>query len=561
MPMRFAPARGASVLLSSSSRGPTGAAATIAVGTVTRLAEGATPTVTNTGTSAAATFAFGLPPGSTPATGFSFNTATTDSDKDAGDIWFNNATPASVTVIYFDNADKDANTVTAWLDSFDDSTSTHNGTLVFTPVLTPSAKLIYDVTGSVVDGTGYRKVTVTHVAGTTLPSDNAHIAVMFSRTGDSGTGTFPGSATDNAIVRFDGAGGATVQNSTVTVSDAGVVAGAVFGNTGLAVQDTNASHNLVIVPGSDLTANRNLTLTTGDAARTVTISGDATISQDYSTTGNPQFATVTLNNTGLHILDTNASHDLIIAPGSDLTADHTLTVTTGDADRTLTISGNATVSQDYSSTGSPTFANPVVTTVEVGHATDTTLARSAAGVLTVEGAALLKAGKKTIFMPASAMISRTTNGAASGTAEMATNKNMVKTLDFDTSTQEFAQFSVWFPKSWDLGTVTFQPTFSQLTTAAGGVVFGLAGVAVSDGDDLDVAFGTAQTSTKTAGTTNKEYQGPESSAITIAGTPAAGDRVMFQVNRTVADGSDTLAQDARLHGIRLFFTTNAATDL
>ena len=57
--------------------------------------------------------------------------------------------------------------------------------------------------------------------------------------------------------------------------------------------------------------------------------------------------TVTLQdafaNTGLHIFDTNASHDLIIAPGSNLTADRTLTLTTGDADRTLTLSGNLTV--------------------------------------------------------------------------------------------------------------------------------------------------------------------------------------------------------------------------
>lgn len=52
---------------------------------------------------------------------------------------------------------------------------------------------------------------------------------------------------------------------------------------------------------------------------------------------------LTFPNTGLHILDTNASHDLIIAPGSDLTADRTLTVTTGDASRTLTLGGNATL--------------------------------------------------------------------------------------------------------------------------------------------------------------------------------------------------------------------------
>src|SRR3990167_7184775 len=41
---------------------------------------------------------------------------------------------------------------------------------------------------------------------------------------------------------------------------------------------------------------------------------------------------LTVPNTGLHLLDSNASHDLIIKPGSDLTADKTLTITTGDTD-------------------------------------------------------------------------------------------------------------------------------------------------------------------------------------------------------------------------------------
>ena len=66
-------------------------------------------------------------------------------------------------------------------------------------------------------------------------------------------------------------------------------------------------------------------------------------------------ATLTLPNTGLHLLDSNASHDLIIVPGSDLTADRNLTITTGDAARTLTlgadssISGTALISTDIGS--------------------------------------------------------------------------------------------------------------------------------------------------------------------------------------------------------------------
>jgi hypothetical protein len=170
-------------------------------------------------------------------------------------------------------------------------------------------------------------------------------------------------------------------------------------------------------------------------------------------------------------------------------------------------------------------------------------------------------GKQTIWIPAGAMKSRTTNGAATGTLEMTTNKNMFVTLDFDTTTQEFAQFEVFFPKSWDLGTVTFEPVWSHASTATNfGVVWALQGVARSNDDAGDVAFGTEQTSTDTGGTTNDIYIGPVSSAITIGGTPAAGDTVQFQIKRNPSDGSDTLAVDARLHGIRLVYTINTNTD-
>lgn len=176
-------------------------------------------------------------------------------------------------------------------------------------------------------------------------------------------------------------------------------------------------------------------------------------------------------------------------------------------------------------------------------------------------ASAIKQGKHTIWIPASAMVPRTTNGAAPGTAEMSSNKNMVKTLDFDASTQEFAQFEIAMPKSWNEGTVTFQPVWSHPSTTTNfGVVWALQGVATSDDDALDVAFGTEQTSTDTGGTTNDRYIGPESSAITIGGTPAEGDVVQFQVKRVPADGSDTMAVDARLHGIKLYITNNAATD-
>jgi hypothetical protein len=50
----------------------------------------------------------------------------------------------------------------------------------------------------------------------------------------------------------------------------------------------------------------------------------------------------------------------------------------------------------------------------------------------------------------------------------------------------------------------------------------------------------------------------ESGAITIAGSPAAEDCCFFQIARDVS--ADDQSGDARLLGIKVFFTTDAAND-
>lgn len=159
-------------------------------------------------------------------------------------------------------------------------------------------------------------------------------------------------------------------------------------NSGLHVLDTNASHDLVITPGSDLTADRILTLTTGDAARTVTLNGSPTLDdwfdQSVKVAASPTFAnpivsaSITVPNTGLHILDSNASHDLVIVPGSDLTADRNFTLTTGDAARTLDISAaNVTISAHGAALLDD--ANPAASLATLGIKVGTTAAYGGGG--------------------------------------------------------------------------------------------------------------------------------------------------------------------------------------
>ena len=88
------------------------------------------------------------------------------------------------------------------------------------------------------------------------------------------------------------------------------------------------------------------TLMRGDGGSRGSQSTGISVDDSNNMTGAASIAATTLQagNTGLKALDTNASHALVFKPGSDLTAEHTLTVTTGDADRTLQLDANLTVS-------------------------------------------------------------------------------------------------------------------------------------------------------------------------------------------------------------------------
>lgn len=100
--------------------------------------------------------------------------------------------------------------------------------------------------------------------------------------------------------------------------------------------------------------------TTGNTLAKATLTGTANQITITNSTGSITLSipenlliptVLTVPNTGLHLLDTNASHDLIIKPGSDLTVDRILTLTTGDAARTISIAGNMTLAGALTTVG------------------------------------------------------------------------------------------------------------------------------------------------------------------------------------------------------------------
>ena len=180
-------------------------------------------------------------------------------------------------------------------------------------------------------------------------------------------------------------------------------------------------------------------------------------------------------------------------------------------------------------------------------------------------AASTAVGLRTIWVPASAMVTRTTAGAAIGTAETATNKVMVRTLDFDKDTAEYAQFTVRMPKSWDESLLQAQfvwshATATDSTSASTGVTWAIMATAFSSGETLDATFSGTATVAKIGREANYVWITDATASFTVADSPSAQDFVVFQVSRVAGDGADTFGNDARLHGVTLLYKTDAGTD-
>lgn len=167
-----------------------------------------------------------------------------------------------------------------------------------------------------------------------------------------------------------------------------------------------------------------------------------------------------------------------------------------------------------------------------------------------------------VAVAAGSMRPRSSSGCASlaGVAAGSGQPDIVS-LDFDASTDEFAQFFIPMPSSWDEGTITAKFYWSHgATTTNFAVVWGIQAVAISNDDAQATSFGTAVTVTDTGGTTSDLYISDATSAMTVGGTPQAGDLVCFQVFRDADAAGDNLAVDARLQAVQIFIGLNAASD-
>lgn len=171
------------------------------------------------------------------------------------------------------------------------------------------------------------------------------------------------------------------------------------------------------------------------------------------------------------------------------------------------------------------------------------------------------AGRQTIWIPAAGLTPAITNGPEFTNIETGSLGINYGVLGFDATVDESCFFNLSFPKSWDLGTISYQVFWTTEATDTDGVAWALEGLCRADDAAIDTgAFGTAIVVTDdNIGAAFDLLVTPESSALTVANA-AADTLALFRLFRDVSDGNNDMAEDANLIGIKIFYNTVANTD-
>ena len=170
------------------------------------------------------------------------------------------------------------------------------------------------------------------------------------------------------------------------------------------------------------------------------------------------------------------------------------------------------------------------------------------------------AGKNTTWIPARAIYPSATNGAGAFLLSFSSDtKTSIPCISFSTSVKQYAEFSVYMPKSYNQGDISFYTIWTHPSTTTNfGVRWEFSKLHVGDGSTLDTALGTIVGVTDTGGSTNFLYKSP---IVTLTGgSPADGKLALFKMARDVSHVDDNLNAAAYLLGVVMIYTSDKAND-
>ena len=168
-------------------------------------------------------------------------------------------------------------------------------------------------------------------------------------------------------------------------------------------------------------------------------------------------------------------------------------------------------------------------------------------------------GSTNVWIPAAQWIPRTTTGCGIDSREQTTGNVNTDELLFDPGTAEYAQAMVVMPSNWSpTGTMTFKFHWTASVTASApniDVVWGVRGRSYANDDPLGATMGTGVTVTDSLLAINDVHISAATSGISLAGTSAAGNPVIFEIYRDAGVTGDSYGSDARFLGLEITYTS------
>jgi hypothetical protein len=176
---------------------------------------------------------------------------------------------------------------------------------------------------------------------------------------------------------------------------------------------------------------------------------------------------------------------------------------------------------------------------------------------------ILSTGRHMVTVPAGAMVARTTNGATFARATGGTNVTIFSYFQFSGTSQQFVQFVLGAPRSWNpqCGLYAKFIWFAE-TLDSNSVTWTIRASSSSLGESIDPAWGTTISITQPAasGSATNMRITQETSPIFVSNNPQPEDWLNFEISRDAAAGSDTSTGAANLLGVHLFFTYSQTSD-
>ncbi len=255
---------------------------------------------------------------------YTYSTITTDADPGAGTLRGNNATLSSVTTFFIDLSEFGGTDATAWIDSFDDTNGGAKGVLRLQSLADSTKWIEYLVTGWTT-ATGYRKLSVTYLAGPGgLSTTAGDTSVSFDAIGY--TGTVPISSGGTGLTSISAANRVLASTNGTTYTTTQIVDAMVA--TGAAIDGAKISPNF---------GSQNVTTTGTLASGAATITGDITLAGAARTIG--YASTSTASATGLQLTVsaqtatglTSTGGKLALASGGGTSNDGDVEITRGAA--------------------------------------------------------------------------------------------------------------------------------------------------------------------------------------------------------------------------------------